>query len=55
MARILTFRKALSEAFRQVMEEDPRVIMMGEDIAGGQGAPGEQDAWGGDLGITKGR
>ena len=54
MARILTFRKALSEAFRQVMEEDPRVIMMGEDIAGGQGAPGEQDAWGGDLGITKG-
>ena len=54
MARILTFRKALSEAFRQVMEEDPRVIMMGEDIAGGQGSPGEQDAWGGDLGITKG-
>ena len=36
------------------MEEDPRVVMMGEDIAGGQGAPGEQDAWGGDLGITKG-
>ena len=54
MARILTFRKALSEAFRQVMEEDLRVVMMGEDIAGGQGAPGEQDAWGGDLGITKG-
>lgn len=54
MARILTMRKALSEAFRQVMEEDSRVIMMGEDIAGGQGAPGEQDAWGGDLGITKG-
>jgi acetoin:2,6-dichlorophenolindophenol oxidoreductase subunit beta len=47
-------RKALSEAFFQVMEEDPSVIMMGEDIAGGQGAPGEQDAWGGDLGITKG-
>ena len=54
MARILTMRKALSEAFRQVMEEDPTVIMMGEDIAGGMGAPGEQDAWGGDLGITKG-
>jgi pyruvate/2-oxoglutarate/acetoin dehydrogenase E1 component len=54
VARILTMRKALSEAFRQVMEEDPTVIMMGEDIAGGQGAPGEQDAWGGDLGITKG-
>jgi pyruvate/2-oxoglutarate/acetoin dehydrogenase E1 component len=54
MARILTMRKALSEAFRQVMEEDPTVIMMGEDIAGGMGAPGELDAWGGDLGITKG-
>jgi pyruvate dehydrogenase E1 component beta subunit len=54
MSRILTMRKALSEAFVQVMEEDASVIMMGEDIAGGQGAPGEQDAWGGDLGITKG-
>jgi acetoin:2,6-dichlorophenolindophenol oxidoreductase subunit beta len=54
MARILTMRQALSEAFRQVMEEDPTVIMMGEDIAGGMGAPGELDAWGGDLGITKG-
>ena len=54
MARILTMRQALSEAFRQVMGEDPTVIMMGEDIAGGMGAPGELDAWGGDLGITKG-
>jgi pyruvate/2-oxoglutarate/acetoin dehydrogenase E1 component len=54
MARILSMRQALSEAFRQVMEEDPTVIMMGEDIAGGMGAPGELDAWGGDLGITKG-
>ena len=54
MARILSMRQALSEAFRQVMDEDPTVIMMGEDIAGGMGAPGELDAWGGDLGITKG-
>jgi acetoin:2,6-dichlorophenolindophenol oxidoreductase subunit beta len=54
MARILTMRKALSEAFHQVMAEDPTVIMMGEDVAGGMGAPGELDAWGGDLGITKG-
>ena len=54
MARILSMRQALSEAFRQVMEEDPTVIMLGEDIAGGEGAPGEQDAWGGDMGITKG-
>ena len=27
---------------------------MGEDIAGGAGAPGEEDAWGGVLGVTKG-
>ena len=36
------------------MRRDPRVILMGEDIAGGAGAPGEQDAWGGVLGVTKG-
>ncbi len=54
MARVLTMRKALNEAFQQVMAEDERVVMMGEDIAGGMGAPGELDAWGGDLGITKG-
>jgi pyruvate dehydrogenase E1 component beta subunit len=27
---------------------------MGEDVAGGLGSPGEQDAWGGPLGVTKG-
>jgi hypothetical protein len=26
----------------QEMERDPRVIIMGEDVAGGMGAPGEQ-------------
>ena len=31
-----------------------RVIMLGEDVAGGAGAPGEDDAWGGALGVTKG-
>jgi acetoin:2,6-dichlorophenolindophenol oxidoreductase subunit beta len=36
------------------MERDERVIVMGEDNAGGTGAPGEQDAWGGVLGVTKG-
>jgi pyruvate dehydrogenase E1 component beta subunit len=36
------------------MERDHRVIIMGEDIAGGAGAAGEQDAWGGPLGTTKG-
>ena len=27
---------------------------MGEDVAGGAGAPGEDDAWGGPMGVTKG-
>jgi pyruvate dehydrogenase E1 component beta subunit len=36
------------------MRRDPRVIVMGEDVAGGMGAAGEQDAWGGVLGVTKG-
>jgi pyruvate dehydrogenase E1 component beta subunit len=36
------------------MERDERVIVMGEDNAGGRGSPGEDDAWGGVLGVTKG-
>ncbi|MCB2052755.1 MAG: alpha-ketoacid dehydrogenase subunit beta [Geminicoccaceae bacterium] len=49
-----SYRQAINEALRQEMERDERVIIMGEDIAGGMGAPGEDDAWGGPLGITKG-
>jgi pyruvate dehydrogenase E1 component beta subunit len=49
-----SYRQAVNEALRQEMERDPRVILMGEDVAGGTGAPGQQDAWGGPLGVTKG-
>jgi acetoin:2,6-dichlorophenolindophenol oxidoreductase subunit beta len=49
-----SFRQALNEALRQEMERDHRVIVMGEDIVGGTGTKGEQDAWGGPLGVTKG-
>ena len=49
-----SYRQAINEAIRQEMERDHRVIVMGEDVAGGAGAPGEQDAWGGPLGVTKG-
>ena len=49
-----SFRQAINEALRQEMRRDPRVVVMGEDIAGGAGAPGEDDAWGGVLGVTKG-
>lgn len=40
-----SYRQAINEAIRQEMERDHRVIIMGEDVAGGAGAPGEQDAW----------
>src|ERR687890_1476876 len=54
MARSITYREAINEAIAQEMERDERVIVMGEDNAGGSGAPGEDDAWGGVLGVTKG-
>jgi acetoin:2,6-dichlorophenolindophenol oxidoreductase subunit beta len=54
MARDITYREAINEALAQEMERDESVIVMGEDNAGGAGSPGEEDAWGGVLGVTKG-
>ena len=54
MARKLSFRNAINEALAQEMERDSSVILMGEDVSGGTGSPGETDAWGGPLGVTKG-
>lgn len=50
-----SFRQAINEALRQEMRRDPTVVLMGEDVAGGQGgSSGVKDAWGGVLGVTKG-
>ena len=49
-----TIREALNEALRQEMERDERVIVIGEDVAGGKGGSGIDDAYGGPLGVTKG-
>jgi pyruvate/2-oxoglutarate/acetoin dehydrogenase E1 component len=54
MARKISYQQAINEALAQEMHRDPTVFIMGEDVAGGAGAPGEQDAWGGVLGVTKG-
>jgi len=54
MARQISMKQAINEALDQEMTRDPSVIVMGEDIVGGAGSPGERDAWGGVLGVTKG-
>lgn len=54
MARNLSIKDAINEAIDQEMARDKTVIMMGEDIVGGAGAGGEDDAWGGVLGVSKG-
>jgi acetoin:2,6-dichlorophenolindophenol oxidoreductase subunit beta len=54
MARTISYREAINEALAQEMARDPSVVVMGEDNAGGAGSPGEEDAWGGVLGVTKG-
>ncbi len=54
MARMLSFKDAINEALDQEMARDETVIVMGEDVVGGTGSPGEADAWGGVLGVTKG-
>jgi len=52
----MTYAQAINEAMRLEMRRDPRVILMGEDVAGGATVTGfeSEDAWGGVLGVTKG-
>jgi pyruvate/2-oxoglutarate/acetoin dehydrogenase E1 component len=49
-------RVAITEALREEMARDERVILMGEDLAGGAGVEGHErkDAWGGVAGVTRG-
>jgi acetoin:2,6-dichlorophenolindophenol oxidoreductase subunit beta len=54
LARKITYMQAINEALDQEMERDETVVVFGEDNAGGAGSPGEEDAWGGVLGVTKG-
>ena len=54
--RQMTYGDAVNEALRIAMREDPTVILMGEDIAGGADVDHliNEDAWGGPMGVTKG-
>jgi pyruvate dehydrogenase E1 component beta subunit len=49
-----SYRQAINEALRQEMRRDPNVIIIGEDVAGGQGASGEAGGVGGVFGVTGG-
>ena len=52
---VKSVREAINEALRQEMRRDPRVILLGEDIAGGNGGiDGAAGTSGGMLGVTKG-
>lgn len=56
MSRRITFMQAINEGLDMAMEKDERVILLGEDIAGGthiEHLEGE-GAWGGVFGVTKG-
>lgn len=57
MSRKLTFMGAINEALKMAMEEDDKIILFGEDIAGGRETKHLENkisAWGGVMGVTKG-
>jgi acetoin:2,6-dichlorophenolindophenol oxidoreductase subunit beta len=50
----ISFRQALNDALRAEMRRDPAVVIVGEDVAGGAGGTGVDDAYGGIMGVTRG-
>lgn len=53
--RKISYSDAINEALREEMRRDPRVIVTGEDVAGGATLRGFEraDAWGGVFGVTR--
>ena len=51
---IKTIRQAINETLHSEMRRDSTVVVIGEDVAGGAGADGIDDAAGGVFGVTKG-
>jgi pyruvate dehydrogenase E1 component beta subunit len=54
VARTINYMQAINEAIASEMERDETVVLFGEDVAGGAEGGGEEDAWGGVMGVTKG-
>ncbi len=50
----VSMREAINQAMRLEMQRDERVVLIGEDVAGGLGGSGEDDAMGGVFGVTQG-
>jgi pyruvate dehydrogenase E1 component beta subunit len=50
----MTYSEAINEALDIEMGHDEAVVLFGEDVAGGAGSPGEDDAWGGSFAVTGG-
>ena len=51
---IKTIRQAINETLHSEMRRDATVVVIGEDVAGGAGTDGIDDAAGGVFGLTKG-
>ncbi len=51
---VASFRQALNDALRSEMRRDSSVVIIGEDVAGGAGGTGVDDAYGGIMGVTRG-
>lgn len=49
-----SYRMAINEALRMEMRRDPDIIVLGEDVAGGQGASGETGVVGSVFGVLGG-
>lgn len=43
---VMTYREALTDAYRLSMRKDPRICILGEDVAGGAGASGQRNIGG---------
>lgn len=51
---MLTIRDVINQTLAAQMRKDQRVVLIGEDVSGNAGGTGEDDAFGGAMGLYKG-